>query len=94
MLAGMTSPADSDAPSPAQRDADSGWGMKIAAGVVALIMVVEFVLPGFVAAGFSRSNTTETGMHCINGGDWRVGVDPPLPPVFRCEMILLSPQSG
>jgi hypothetical protein len=50
----MTTPDEADAPAPAQREAESAWGMKFALGAVGILIVVEFVLPGFVAAGVSR----------------------------------------
>ncbi len=46
----MTSPADAS-----QRDAGFARITKAALGAVALIMLVEFVLPGFLLAGLSKA---------------------------------------
>jgi hypothetical protein len=90
MLGGMTSPADADAPAPAQRDAESGWGMKIAAGVVGLMLVVELVLPGFLAAGFCR-----TGPYVFvwNDSPWDGGTSSIRPGLLRTEMFILAPSA-
>ena len=50
----MKPPVDVDSPAPASREAESGWGVRVALGVVGFMMVVLFALPGFLAAGFSR----------------------------------------
>ncbi|HWB58628.1 MAG TPA: hypothetical protein VG733_04015 [Chthoniobacteraceae bacterium] len=52
----MSSPAHADAPASthAPRTAGSGWA-KVALGALILMLLVEFVLPGFVAAEFSRA---------------------------------------
>ncbi|HWB59892.1 MAG TPA: hypothetical protein VG733_10375 [Chthoniobacteraceae bacterium] len=55
----MTSPAEADVPAPARRDTDSAWA-KVILGVVMFLLLVEFVLPGFVAAGFSRMELKES----------------------------------
>jgi hypothetical protein len=85
----MTSPADADAPLPAQRGADSGWGMKIALGVVGFILIVLFVLPGFMAAGFSR---TGHSIHLVNSVVWgytSYGNTEPI--TLRVELWILTP---
>jgi hypothetical protein len=89
----MTSPADAEAPAPAQRDADSGWGMKIAPGVVGFIVVVEFVLPGFAAAWFSRSSSGGTGVVSLNDFEFNCfdAAGLPAPPAHRAELTLLFP---
>ncbi|HWB59894.1 MAG TPA: hypothetical protein VG733_10385 [Chthoniobacteraceae bacterium] len=54
----MNSPAHADAPAPAQRDdarhMASAWA-KFVLGAAALLLVVEFALPGFLAAGCRRA---------------------------------------
>jgi hypothetical protein len=85
----MTSPADADSPAPAQRGADFGWGTKIAAGMAGLILIVEFVLPGFLAAGFSR---TGHGIFLANGVLWGSTCSTITePPVLRLERWALTP---
>ena len=85
----MTSPTDSDAPAPAQRDADSGWGMKIVLGVVGFILVVLLVLPGFLAAGFSRWTPA---FFSVNGDvDWDTLIGFSQPVSDRWELYILAP---
>ncbi|HWB59895.1 MAG TPA: hypothetical protein VG733_10390 [Chthoniobacteraceae bacterium] len=50
----MASHAEADAAAPAQRATDSAWA-KVALGALILLLVVEFVLPGFVTAVFSNA---------------------------------------
>lgn len=89
MLGGMTSPPEAGTPHPAQRDSDSAWGAKLALGVVGLIMIAEFVLPGFLAAGLSRSGPY---FFSINGDGWDEAywLSRP-PPRLRAELVILAP---
>ncbi|HWB59893.1 MAG TPA: hypothetical protein VG733_10380 [Chthoniobacteraceae bacterium] len=87
----MTSPADTtEPPAPTQRAADSGWA-KVILGVVALVVAVLFVLPGFLAALFSR--TSGAVIRSWNYGTWFIEVENPrtAPFVLRCEMATIEP---
>ncbi|HWB61766.1 MAG TPA: hypothetical protein VG733_19945 [Chthoniobacteraceae bacterium] len=96
----MSSPVEADAPAPAerdtgaQRDPGSAWRMaKIVFGAVVFVLIVLFVFPGFLAAGFSRA-----------GGEWRTALygrqfaethayPPPtqLPGINRAKQRILAP---
>lgn len=76
MLGGMASPAEADAPAPAPKGTHSGWGTGVALGMIGFIVVVEFVLPGFLAAGFSRVGGY---VIVVNDSAWDGGDDGPLP---------------
>jgi hypothetical protein len=90
MLRLMASPAETDAPAHAQRDTDSAWGAKFALGVVGFVMLVEFALPGFLAAGFSRTGKGFVSVNRNGWGSFNVDGDP-LPPRLRVEQALLAP---
>ena len=83
----MTFPADAGASPPAHRDGDSGLGMKTALGVAVFILVVEFVLPGFLAAGFSRAGSTIVLEHSY----WWDSYTSPAPAHVLAELIILVP---
>jgi hypothetical protein len=70
-------------------DAKRGWTVTALLAVTGLILVVEFVLPGFVAAGFSRSGTGFIG---INGDSWTSWSNFPAwpPPAIRIELVILT----
>jgi hypothetical protein len=96
MLGGMTPPADAVAPAPAQREADSTWGMKFALGVVGFMMLAMFVFPGFLAAGFSRGGSIIFSGHgkgrMFWGGFALVSRVPPSP-FERAGLAILAPSN-
>lgn len=61
----------------------------MAFGIVMFILVVEFALPGFLAAGFSR-----TGAHFVSaGGEFFTSEDFPESKAFlpRAALVILTP---
>ncbi|HWB59890.1 MAG TPA: hypothetical protein VG733_10365 [Chthoniobacteraceae bacterium] len=84
----MASPADAGPPAPApryassaQRGADSAWA-KAALGAVVFVLVVEFLLPGFVVAEVSKAGFA---------GRRVPGRGVVVPPAWRVMTIMLAP---
>ncbi|HWB58634.1 MAG TPA: hypothetical protein VG733_04045 [Chthoniobacteraceae bacterium] len=93
----MTSPS-TDAPPPTHRGAHSGRGAQVAvAAVLCTALVVLLVLPGFLAAGFSRMGMDYfANTHGEVTWDWEVAeaqYEPGMPAAWRVKLLLLAPSS-
>ncbi|HWB58629.1 MAG TPA: hypothetical protein VG733_04020 [Chthoniobacteraceae bacterium] len=83
----MNPPAHADAPASAQRAAGAAWGKVVLAAVV-LVLAVLLVLPGFMAAWFSRGHAVVLLNNVAWMGKWGMGNEPM---ALRVEMGILTP---